>query len=242
MNKRNEIKDRLPERIPGFLKEMRALIIQTVILIIIMTSVGRSYRIPSGSMEDNLLIGDMVIVNKVIYGSKIPLVGYRLPAVSLPEPGDIVVFDYPGDRETAYVKRCVAVGGQTVEIKDKVLYIDGEPVPDPPGSKHNDGNTYPRPGPDRFSRDNWGPFTVPDDYFFMMGDNRDNSADSRFWGPVHRDLLIGEPLFIYWSWRPDNSAPEVSAAEPLSLARLTVYNLMNLSGRIRWERLLNPVD
>lgn len=213
-----------------------------LILIFIMTSVGQAYKVPSGSMEDTLLVGDFIIANKVIYGSKLPFVDYRLPAIRDPQPGDIIIFRYPGDGVTPYVKRCIAVEGQKVEIIDKAIYVDGQKIDNPPESKFIDEHIIKRKLPDQNTRDNWGPFIVPKDCVFMMGDNRDNSYDSRFWGPVQKDLIIGRPEIIHWSWAEDNEAPSVTAGDPLSVPRLFAYNIVHFFERVRWERLLNNVE
>jgi len=222
-------------------ENVKSILIAIVLAVIIKTSIVEAYKIPSASMEDTLLVGDFLIANKFNYGARLPFLGYRLPALNEPEPGDVIIFKWPGDGVTNYIKRCVAIEGQTVEIKDKVLFVDGERFPDPSGAKF----TKPleaRPAPSQNSRDNWGPYEVPQDYYFMMGDNRDNSYDSRFWGPVHRDLILGEAMFIHWSWEPDMASPEVSAADPLSVPRLFLYNIFHFDERVRWGRLLNLID
>ncbi|UCD17713.1 MAG: signal peptidase I, partial [Candidatus Zixiibacteriota bacterium] len=195
-----------------------------VMALIIKTSIVEAYKVPSGSMEDTILIGDFLTANKFVYGARIPLVNWRLPAIREPAPGDVIIFTYPGDGVTSYVKRCVAVQGQAVEVRDKVLYVDGKRIPDAPFTKHVDDRVYPRPGLNKHSRDNWGPYIVPAECYFMMGDNRDNSADSRFWGPVHKDLILGEAMIIHWSWAPDENAPKITAGDPLSVPRSFVYN------------------
>ena len=134
---------------------------------------------------------------------------FRLPGISEPKQGDIVVFRYPVDKNLNYIKRCVATEGQTIEIRDKKVYVDGILFEDPHNSKFIHDITYPKgyvqPGitPNSMemrNRDNYGPVTVPEGCLFMMGDNRDNSADSRFWGFLSRDLVIGKALVIYFSW------------------------------------------
>ncbi len=212
-----------------------------LMVIVVMTSVGQAYKVPSGSMENTLLIGDFIIANKMIYGSKLPFINYRLPAIRDPKPGDVIIFRWPGDGRTPYVKRCVAVGGQVLEIRDKKLYVDGKLVPDAPEAKHIDAHIKPRPVSGEDSRDNWGPYIVPKDCIFMMGDNRDNSYDSRFWGPVKKDLIIGRPEIIHWSWKEDKNAPEVAAGDPLSVPRLFLYNIVHFPERVRWGRLLKVV-
>ena len=146
----------------------------------------QAFKIPSESMEDTLLVGDFLFANKFVYGAKVPLLNKRLPAVRGPRPGDIIIFKYPGDNRTDYIKRCVAVAGQTVELRGKKLYVDGE-LQDERYAKYYHGS-------------NFGPYTVPENHVFMMGDNRDNSADSRVWGPLSLDLVLGKAMFIYFSW------------------------------------------
>ncbi len=212
--------------------------IALILALIIKCSVVEAYKIPSGSMEDTLLIGDFLLANKFIYGAKIPLLPLHLPAIREPKPGDIVIFKYPRDQKVNYIKRCVAIEGQTVEIRDKVLYVDGKRVPDPPLAKHTD----PRIGSSRRGpRDNFGPYKVPKGHLFMMGDNRDNSADSRYWGPLSRKLVLGKAMIIHWSWAPDPNAPIVSTNDLLSIPKNIGYNILHFPNRVRWERLLNII-
>jgi signal peptidase I len=172
----------------------------------------QGYRIPSRSMEDSLLVGDLLLVDKLSYGLRIPFTTWRLPSVRDPSPGDIVAFEYPADPSRTFVKRCVAVAGQTVEVRNKVVYVDGERLPDPAFSKYIDARILPGRDP----RDNLSPLTVPAGSLFVMGDNRDNSRDSRHWGALSVDRLLGRGLFVYWSTEPD---------------------LAGESGRIRWSRI-----
>ncbi|MFI5369936.1 MAG: signal peptidase I [Candidatus Eisenbacteria bacterium] len=156
----------------------------------------QAFRIPSESMMKTLLVGDFLFVNKFEYGAKIPFTHVRLPGLREPHRGDVIVFRSPRDPGKDLVKRCIAVGGETVEIKDKAVYVDGRRL-DEPYVIHIDPVI--RPGA-LDPRDNFGPFTVPAGDFFMMGDNRDNSEDSRYLGPVDMDLLKGRAMFFYWSW------------------------------------------
>ncbi|SYZ72502.1 conserved hypothetical protein [Candidatus Zixiibacteriota bacterium] len=222
-------------------ENLKSLLIAIVLAVIIKTSIVEAYKIPSASMEDTLLIGDFLIANKFIYGAPLPLVDWRLPSIRTPKPGDVVIFKWPGDGVTNYIKRCVAVEGQKVEIINKVLYVDGKEFPLPPHAKFTDPDIQPRGPNNGNSRDNWGPYVVPKDYYFMMGDNRDNSYDSRFWGPVHKSLILGEAMFIHWSWEPDNNSPAVTAADPLSVPRLFLYNTVHFPERVRWNRLLTAI-
>ncbi|UCB52500.1 MAG: signal peptidase I [Candidatus Zixiibacteriota bacterium] len=213
--------------------------IALIFALIVKCSVVEAYKIPSGSMEDTLLVGDFLLANKFIYGSKVPLLPVHLPAFREPKPGDIVIFKYPLNPKVNYIKRCVAVEGQTVEIKNKVLYIDGKRVDDPGLAKYTDPNTR---SPGRDVRDNYGPAKVPKGHLFMMGDNRDNSADSRFWGFLPRELVLGKAMIIHWSWAPDPKAPAVSSRDILSVPHNVGYNILHLPQRVRWGRLLSTID
>jgi signal peptidase I len=154
----------------------------------------QAFRIPSESMEDTLLVGDFLFANKLLYGPKLPLIDVRLPAIRDPRPGDIIIFKYPGDPKVDYIKRCVAVAGQSVELIDSQLYVDGV-LQEEEFTKYVFGSR-----PER----HFGPFTVPEGHIFMMGDNRDNSADSRAWGPLDKRLITGKAMFIYFSWNPSS--------------------------------------
>jgi signal peptidase I len=185
----------------SLLREYTEIIVVAVVLaLFVRTFFIQAFRIPSGSMEDTLLVGDFLFANKLIYGAKIPFADKRLPAVRNPRPGDIIIFKFPGDRKTPYIKRCVAVAGQTVELKGTTLYVDGVPQHET-YAKYENG-----PGVMR----HFGPYKVPEGYIFMMGDNRDNSSDSRVWGPLDTDLIMGKAMFIYFSWNPRKHIPRFS--------------------------------
>jgi len=156
----------------------------------------QAFRIPSESMLDTLLVGDFLFVNRFEYGPKIPFTETRLPAVRAPHRGDVIVFQFPQNPSQDFIKRCIATGGQTVQVVDKRVMVDGVELKEP-YVRHSDPNIRP-PGSD--VRDNFGPFTVPKGALFMMGDNRDNSNDSRYWGPVEMRLVKGRAMFLYWSW------------------------------------------
>lgn len=219
----------------------KSLIIALVLAFVIKTSIVEAYKIPSASMEDTLTEGDFLLANKFIYGSHLPLpfVNWRLPGYADPRQGDVVIFTYPVDMKTNYIKRCVAVAGQVVEVRDTILYIDGEKFPDPRYAKYTSFIPQARP----ISADpriNFGPYTVPEGTIFVMGDNRNNSSDSRYWGrltPVKLELLQGEAFLIHWSWSPDANAPEVDLADLSSLPRSVFYNVIHFFQRVRWNRL-----
>jgi len=192
------------------LEYAEALVVAIIAALIIRAMVIQSYRIPTGSMEDTLLVGDFLLANKFVYGARVPLVGWQLPALKEPKQGDIVVFKFPLNTDINYIKRCVALEGQTVQIRDKILYVDGKRFSDPKHSKFIDSHIQPKDyydpdikPPGSGNRDNYGPVKVPKGHIFVMGDNRDNSQDSRYWGFLDKDLIIGEALIIYFSWDPN---------------------------------------
>lgn len=169
-----------------------ALIWAVALALILTTFVVQAFKIPSGSMLETLQIGDHLLVNKFIYGLRNPFNDAYLIRGQEPKVGDIIVFRYPRDRSLDYIKRIVGVPGDTLEMRNKVLYRNGAAVQEP-YTRH----TQPMlmiPG-----RDDWGPITVPEDKFFALGDNRDDSSDSRFWGFLDRTDIRGKAWRIYWS-------------------------------------------
>jgi signal peptidase I len=178
------------------IREYTEIIVLAVALaLFVRTFFVQAFRIPSESMEDTLLVGDFLFANKFLFGAKLPFVSARLPGIRDPRPGDIIIFKYPGDHKTDYIKRCVAVAGQTVELRGNRLYVDGQ-VQDEDYTKYVFGNRSERA---------FSPTTVPEGHIFMMGDNRDNSADSRAWGPLDMNLITGKAMFIYFSWNPSSN-------------------------------------
>ena len=193
--------------------------------LIIKSTIVEAYQIPTGSMEDTILVGDFILGNKFIFGIRIPGTTWRLPAFKDPKQGDIIIFRYPRDPSQNYIKRAIATGGHTVQIKDKRVYVDDKIAIFPEYGKFTDLNTrkpslqegliYPKGSG---NRDNYGPIEVPDGYIFVMGDNRDESYDSRYWGLVPEENILGEGMIIYWSW--DKSIP-----------------LYNIFEKVRWSRI-----
>jgi len=173
-----------------------AIIIAVLIAFFIRTFIVQAFKIPSGSMKPTLQIGDHILVNKFIYGVKIPYFRNMLIPFRDPKRGDIIVFIYPEDRSKDFIKRVVGVSGDTIEIRNKTIYLNGLPY------KDNFGvylETFIIPGSIQ-PRDNFGPVTVPSKSVFVMGDNRDQSYDSRFWGFVELRDVMGKAFIIYWSW------------------------------------------
>ena len=179
---------------------LEAIIIAILIAFFIRTFVVQAFKIPSGSMKPTLLIGDHLLVNKFIYGVKIPFIRKTLISISEPKRGDVVVFIYPEDRSKDFIKRVIGVGGDTIEIRNKKIFLNGLPYNDAHGVYVDDfiipGSIQPR--------DNFGPFTVPKGALFTMGDNRDQSYDSRFWGVVDVKDVLGKAMILYWSWNKDD--------------------------------------
>ncbi len=173
-----------------------AIVIAVILALFIRSFVVQAFKIPSGSMLSTLQIGDHLLVNKFIYGIKFPMNGKVLIPLKSPKRDDIVVFRFPKDRAIDYIKRVVAVAGDTVEIIDKQLYINGEATTNPHAQFTTDNIMKATAGP----RDNMGPVKVPEGKIFVMGDNRDNSYDSRFWGFVPLKDVLGKAFILYWSW------------------------------------------
>ena len=167
-----------------------SLIWALLIALLIRTFVVQAFVIPSGSMENTLLIGDHILVNKFIYGIEIPFTSSRILPLREPKRGDVIVFEYPLDRSKDFIKRVIGVPGDVILIRNKQVYVNGV-------AYHDDPAVLPR----RVSpRDNFGPVRVPPNDYFVMGDNRDDSYDSRFWGFVSNSDLLGLAFIKYWSW------------------------------------------
>ena len=218
---------------------IKSILIALVIWFFVRSLLVEAFRIPSGSMENTLLIGDFLFVNKALYGAEIPIVHRRLPAIREPERFDIVVFYSPEEPGVNVVKRVIGMPGDTLSMVAGDLHVNGAELEEPhaidTGSRfdpedprmrewqvrylvNNDARSY------RPSLRNWGPIVVPPDSFFVMGDNRDNSYDSRYWGFLGRDRIAGRPLFIYYSFDRGNLLP-----------------FPFLTG-IRWERLFSTPE
>jgi signal peptidase I len=177
-----------------------AIVLAILIAVFIRTFVIQAYKIPSGSMKPTLLIGDHILVSKFNYGVKLPFIRSTLIPVGSPKRGDIIVFIYPEDRSKDFIKRLIGLPGDTIEIRDKQIRINGLPYTDTHGVYTDSlvipGSVQPR--------DNFGPVTVPEGSVFAMGDNRDESYDSRFWGFVPQKDILGKALIIYWSWNSED--------------------------------------
>jgi signal peptidase I len=180
-----------------------AIAIAIFLALLIRTFIVQAFKIPSGSMIPTLQVGDHILVNKFIFSTKIPFTDIRILPIRDPDRLDIVVFKYPEDESKDFIKRIIGKPGDTVQIHDKVVYINGEPL-----AESYAIHSEPMMIPDDFQpRDNFGPVIIPKDSYFVMGDNRDHSLDSRFWGMVKTGKIKGKAFMVYWSWDRENMWP-----------------------------------
>jgi signal peptidase I len=218
-----------------------SIVIAVILALFVRTWVVQAFKIPTGSMENNLLIGDHLLVNKFVVA---PAGAERmvLPVGDITR-GDIVVFKYPEDPERDFIKRVIGLPGETLEVRDKRVLVDGKPIEEPyvhylqPASGSSEITSFD-------VRDRYGPVTVPAGHYFVMGDNRDNSQDSRYWGFLPRSYIKGKALIIYWSY---DAGPEfVRSAEagtegPGESFSRVVSVATHFFTRTRWERMLKQI-
>jgi signal peptidase I len=186
---------------------VEAIAIAILLALVIRTLIVQAFTIPSGSMMDTLLVGDYILVNKFLFGPEVPLTDYRLPSLRLPHRGDIIVFKYPQDEKRDFIKRIVGTPGDTVQVRGQQVLVNGRPLDEPYVRRNPGGFTHtgsPAYCPYTYACE---PLAVPADSYFVMGDNRDNSQDSRYWGFVKRDKIKGKAFLIYWSWDSDSHWP-----------------------------------
>lgn len=194
--------EKVEERKKSVLREYaEAIIIAIILALLIRTFIVQAFKIPSGSMIPTLLVGDHILVWKIIYGVKIPFTDQYLIEFGDPQKGDIIVFKFPKDEEKDFIKRVMGVPGDTIELRDKKVLLNGKPLKEP-YAIHQEPHIM----PGEFQpRDNYGPIEVPPHSYFVMGDNRDHSLDSRFWGFVDRNKIKGRAFIIYFSWNGEDS-------------------------------------
>ena len=219
-----------------FLEWAKSFTIAIVLFLFVRTFLVEAFKIPSGSMEKTLLVGDFLLVNKLVYGAEVPFTGKHLPAIRHPQRGDVIVFQWPVDPSKNFVKRLVGVPGDTLKMIEGDLYVNGVRQDEKRYVTHSEPIESDPTAPDfewqkkylvktaeaavgTPSRNNWGPLVVPGDEYFVLGDNRDNSLDSRYWQFVPDSLIRGRPMFVYYSYDPD------------SLDRMSWLT------RIRWTRI-----
>jgi signal peptidase I len=219
---------------------VKSILIALVLFFFLRSFLLQTFVITSGSMEETLLVGDMLVANRAAIGSRIPFTDIRIPGYSSPKRGDVIVFDPPHETEIKLVKRLIGMAGDTLEMQDQVLFLNGERL-DEPYVKHTNRQDeagmppwmewqpdYLLAGVDRSSysptRDNWGPIVIPEDRYFMLGDNRETSLDSRYWGLLEGWRLEGRVVFTYFSYNRDSFRPFPWVRE------------------IRWDRIARAID
>jgi signal peptidase I len=177
-------------------RDAEAAVIAIILALFIRTFVVQAFKIPSGSMEPTLLVGDHILVNKFLYGIKIPFINKTLIPISEPKRDDVIVFIYPVDKSKDFIKRVIGLPGDELEIVDNKIFINGKPF----GDRYGYYPDLRRKTVNPAGKTRFGPVTVPEDHLFVMGDNRNHSYDSRFWGFVPFDSVKGKAFIIYWSW------------------------------------------
>ncbi len=212
-------------------------VVCTVFALFLTTYVVHPMTVPTPSMVPTIEVGDRLLIDKFTVRN-----GFReapTPAASHRiERGDIVVFKYPKDPQVLYVKRAIGLPGETVEVQDKTVFIDGRPLEEP-YKVHSDPETRPLAGSfhgsvGQFVRDNFGPMQIPPNQFFVMGDNRDNSADSRYFGTLPEELIVGRPLIVFWSYEDESDAYQKTS--PSELVKLYGERIIFFFTRTRWSR------
>jgi signal peptidase I len=205
-----------------------SIVITAIIALFATTFVVQAFKIPTGSMETNLLIGDHLLVNKFAYGINSGFIGKLLP-YKVPKRGDVIVFKYPGDPNVAYVKRLIGMPGDTIEMIGRTVYVNGKALKENYTRYINPDSVY----------DHYGPHQVPESQYFAMGDNRDNSADGRIWGNVPRDYLLGKALVIYWSF--ETPRDEYTKTKISDRAGQFADVFINFFSKTRWKRTLQII-
>jgi signal peptidase I len=217
-----------------------SIVVAVILALFIRTFVVQAFKIPTGSMEENLLIGDHLLVNKFAFGPTASAAEKAVLPIADIKRGDVLVFKFPVEPERDFIKRVVGLPGETVEVKERKIYINGTPVDDPhahyllPASSadYHEVTSYD-------VRERYGPVTVPPNHYFMMGDNRDNSQDSRYWGFLPRDLVKGKALVIYWSYESERDDYEDESAGATVRNIASVFT--HFFTRTRWSRMLHQI-
>ena len=217
-----------------------AMVTAVILALFIRTFVVQAFKIPTGSMENNLLIGDHLLVNKFAVGPTASGLERALLPMTTIRRGDVLVFKYPIEPDRDFIKRVIGLPGETLEVRDKKVYINGTPL-DEPYVHYLDaaGPSELREVTSTDVRDHFGPVTVPPDQYFMMGDNRDNSADSRYWGFLRRDYIKGKALVIYWSYESDREDYQEEGAAAVVKDLASVF--AHFFTRTRWDRMFHQI-
>ena len=204
-----------------------SIVIAVILALFVRTWIVQAFKIPTGSMENNLLIGDHLLVNKFIFGPTATSIGRTLLPVRDIRRRDVIVFKYPDEPDRDFIKRVIGLPGETLELRAKRVYIDGQPLDEPyvhflePASDSQETTSFD-------VRERYGPVRVPEGQYFVMGDNRDNSQDSRYWGFLPRSYVKGKALFVYWSFEDGDGYGNNSG-------------ISRFFTTIRWDRLLHQI-
>jgi signal peptidase I len=218
-----------------------SIVIAVILALFIRTFVVQAFKIPTGSMEENLLIGDHLLVNKFIFGPAVSSVERTLLPLTTVKRDDVVVFKYPEEPDRDFIKRVIGLPGETVEVREKKVYINGKPLDEPfvhflqptatPSELHEITSFD--------VRERYGPVTVPPNQYFVMGDNRDNSQDSRYWGFLPSDYIKGRALIIYWSYEADRDDYQECGAGSTLKGLGSVF--VHFFTRTRWDRMFHQI-
>jgi len=215
-----------------------ALVTAVILALFVRTWVVQAFKIPTGSMENNLLIGDHLLVNKLVSGPSLTSFERMILPLREPKRGDVMVFKYPDEPERDFIKRVIGLPGDTLELRSKKVYINGQPLDEPyvhflePASEGQEVTQFD-------VRERYGPVRIPDGQYFVMGDNRDNSQDSRYWGFLPRHYIKGKALMIYWSY---DSGPEEYVDSGLGATLKRLFSVVtHFFTRTRWERIFNQI-
>ena len=216
-----------------------SIVIAVILALFVRTWVVQAFKIPTGSMENNLLIGDHLLVNKFIVGPTPLAIGRAVLPVRPIRRGDIVVFKYPDEPDRDFIKRVIGLPGETIELKNKKVHVNGQPLDEPyvhfltpPSNDYQEVTSFD-------VRERFGPVTVPTDQYFVMGDNRDNSQDSRYWGFLPRSYVKGKALLIYWSYESGRE-DYIDEGTLASIKRLGSV-VTHFFTKTRWERLFHQI-
>ena len=218
-----------------------SIVIAVILALFIRTFVVQAFKIPTGSMENNLLIGDHLLVNKFVFGPSLSLIERAILPSAVIRRGDVVVFKYPEEPERDFIKRVIGLPGESVELREKKVYINGRPFEEPyvhfllpPGGESENHEVT-----SSDVRERYGPVTVPENHYFVMGDNRDNSQDSRYWGFLPREFVKGKALVIYWSYEAGREDYQDAGLGATIRGFASVF--IHFFTRTRWDRLLHLI-
>ena len=220
---------------------LESIVIAVILALFIRTFVVQAFKIPTGSMENNLLIGDHLLVNKLVLGPTMWPIERALLPIGTIRRRDVLVFKYPEEPERDFIKRVIGLPGETLEVREKKVYINGAPLDEPYAH-------YLTPAADESQyhevtsfdvRERYGPVTVPPNQYFMMGDNRDNSQDSRYWGFLPRENIKGRALVIYWSYEAGRQDYQDESAGATVKGLVSVFT--HFFTRTRWDRMLHQI-